>query len=577
MNKQQSTPRHGGAPAADSADVTTQTGTAFGAEGDQAMALQSQVGNAGMQEMLKQSQPGQEPAETMSPGQANYEAALGRLLGGELYKALAPHLTLDKVGEYADSGLTGALEGLVGLLEGAGEVDGDALDKFTEALTARYAQTASTWLEANPGVVEAISGWVDDHPRTVASIAVSAALLAAAAAILTDQDIPELKQKFKIGDSLTAELAAKLGTFQSLAIQRLHARLEYSAGSFSAALEGTREDGEIGGSATLGWSDETRSAELTGEFDGQGLSLYQFAGSLGLGDGRTLSGLGQGDKDGFSLFSATLETVDGDRTRTDAISYDPRADRFTVTEGYQFLLENGDKVGAEAALSSDGTGSVGGTYEGNPTDIEGLNFNLAAYLEQRNADSAYGLNLRSELGLTYTRGDFKSAFEAAMDTGGSSSFSGNASQDLGGGHSVGGDFRLDLGDRNLVNVGAFYGFQSEEQFRGFLAQYRYQSENDAHTLNMRVEEQLGVIYGRLETEVVLSNLGERYQTSATGAYFVDDDLALLGGVKYQVNEAGDDTWMPMVGAQVGGVPLTVTYDPSQKGVMIGLTIPFGRR
>ena len=56
---------------------------------------------------------------------------------------------------------------------------------------------------------------------------------------------------------------------------------------------------------------------------------------------------------------------------------------------------------------------------------------------------------------------------------------------------------------------------------------------------------------------------------------MDNGIGLIGGVKYQADEAGNHDVMPMLGAEVGGVPLTVTYNPRDDAVMVGLSIPFG--
>ena len=64
-------------------------------------------------------------------GLANYEATLGKWLGPKIYKAIAPHLTLEKMSEYADQAFTGGLTAMVDQLKNLeGEVDERAIEKF---------------------------------------------------------------------------------------------------------------------------------------------------------------------------------------------------------------------------------------------------------------------------------------------------------------------------------------------------------------------------------------------------------------------------------------------------------------
>lgn len=549
----------------------------FTGDPSQAWQLQQSMGNAGVQEMLA-AQEAEAPSQEKTSGLENYQNLLGEKLGGKLYEALADQLTLDKVAGYANDGLTGALEGLVGLLEDYESNAGD-VDKFAEALSTKYAEVAGEWVKNNPQIVDAVRGWVDEHPGTVATAAVTVALLAAAAAILTDQDIPELKEKFNIGGGLTAELAAKLGSIQNIALEQVTAKLEYAAANIQAGLELSSEnlDG-VSGKAEVTVGSDTRSATLSGEFDQDGLNVYNFSALWGLDENRRLTGSTEGTGEGLGISTVTLETVDGKNTRSHSLSYNAQTDIFSVSDAFTQLTDVGTFKGS-STFGSDGSTALRGEYEGNPTGIQGLNTSLSleSILQRNGASSAYDLSHTERLGLgvSYTRDALKAELDAAFSTDGNHSISGSAQNDFGNGHKAGGSFNLGVGDERLLDVGAFYSYTDRESFRSFMAQYAYRSENDTHDMGFRVDQKLGEIYGRLEQQVVLSNMGQRYSTTASGAYFLDDDLAVIGGVQYQTNDRGEHNFLPQAGMQVGGVPLVVTYDPKQKGVTVGITVPFG--
>ena len=69
----------------------------------------------------------------------------------------------------------------------------------------------------------------------------------------------------------------------------------------------------------------------------------------------------------------------------------------------------------------------------------------------------------------------------------------------------------------------------------------------------------------------------QFQTTAQGAYFLNENIALIGGAQYNQNEMGSGSISPQLGAQIYGIPLVVTHDMESKTMMLGITIPFGER
>ena len=70
--------------------------------------------------------------------------------------------------------------------------------------------------------------------------------------------------------------------------------------------------------------------------------------------------------------------------------------------------------------------------------------------------------------------------------------------------------------------------------------------------------------------------GTSWTTTAQGAYFFNDNFALIGGAQYSGNNAGDESIAPQIGAQVYGVPLVVTHDFDTQTTTVGFTFKFGR-
>ena len=79
--------------------------------------------------------------EGTAKGLANYQATLGKWLGTELYNAIAPHLSQELIGEYADQGLMAALNAVASAASSASEnIDPAVFERLVEALEAEYGE-----------------------------------------------------------------------------------------------------------------------------------------------------------------------------------------------------------------------------------------------------------------------------------------------------------------------------------------------------------------------------------------------------------------------------------------------------
>ena len=184
-----------------------------------------------------------EPPAKKSAGLQNYEATLGKWLGGKLYGALSKELTLDKMAGHAESGIKSAL-GSFGdyIKEADGDVDPAQVDKAIAALKGALGKEAKGFVKAHgAGLTSALKGFADANPELIVLIA----LLAAAGAVAANMKIPELKTKLGITDGLDLELSAKLGKFQNLALEKLQAKLTLTAGTLKATALVAYDDEEM--------------------------------------------------------------------------------------------------------------------------------------------------------------------------------------------------------------------------------------------------------------------------------------------------------------------------------------------
>jgi hypothetical protein len=70
--------------------------------------------------------------------------------------------------------------------------------------------------------------------------------------------------------------------------------------------------------------------------------------------------------------------------------------------------------------------------------------------------------------------------------------------------------------------------------------------------------------------------GTNWKTTAQGAYFMNDNFALIGGAQYTGSSSGNDSFAPQLGAQIYGIPLVVTHDFETDTTSLNVTFRFGR-
>ena len=307
---------------------------------------------------------------TSDGGLANYQSALGSWLGGELYGAVAPHLSMESLSGVATDGLNSVLKLLGEQLNQVGDSDEAAVEAFATALANKYDQLAGEWLEANGGgLQQALAGWVDAHPRTVASVA----LLAAAGAVLANVEVPELKKKFDLGSGFSAEGGVKLGRIRDIALEQIKAKLEYASGPLIAAMKVTHSGDEgTSGELSLGYGSKERRIDSTVEVTEKGIDAWGLRGLYTLDNGMELSSRIHGTGADTPSVNAQIKRVDGSLTTINGVGYDAQTGLLSTDMSAEWKRD-GLTLGASGELDQRGIAeaSAWGKYSSSDRELEG--------------------------------------------------------------------------------------------------------------------------------------------------------------------------------------------------------------
>ena len=305
----------------------------------------STVSNADQQEKLR--------AQLKDNGMSNYASALGNFLGPKLYEALHDIINEDELKGLASGAIESAISSL---LEFAGDQtenpvlqNEQLIDSASKEVSKQLEGVIEKWLAGPQGakLINALQGWVGAHPYTITAVAI----LAAAAAVITDMDIPKLKTKFKLGKGLSASLEAKLGSFQNIALEETKAKLEYNRGNLRSAVE--IKHGEKGTSGAISGRLGNDKQHISGKasFDEKGLSAYELAGLYTFGKSTKVQG-GLGSANGTDINSIRLsaETKQGTTKFSGGAKFNPTTGSLKVN--YDQADDKGLKLGASLAANT---------------------------------------------------------------------------------------------------------------------------------------------------------------------------------------------------------------------------------
>ncbi len=511
-------------------------------------------------------------ADGTAKGLENYQATLGQWLGGELYGAIAPHLTLEKMSGYADKALLSAFSALASEIEKLDPADNKAdMAKFSAAFKEAFGTSAGEWLkEDGAGLASGLAGWVDANPELI----VTTALLAAAGAIIANASIPELSASLGLGEDLKLKLGANIGKLRDISLQQVSAELSHATAPLVAAIKvSTGDTPKTEFSASYGG--EERQVSVSGEVVGQDLNLLKINGLLQTGQG-TLAG-GYTQSKGNEKINVDFTGKDGNTTRITGVDYDPENGVLTLRN----VLTQTEGSGSQrysSSVSSNGNQSQSLSLSNSLGENLSGSLTLSQAAKRLGASDSYQLSetQKASLGLNYNTADLKDALSLSTENQ-KHSASGSVDWKNGSGLQGGANVSSQWGTSESLQVGAYFGFKNPDEFQTYMAKYSYQNSGlESHELGLMLEQKIGPIYTRVQQQFNHSMEGTDWSTTAQGAYFVSDKVALIGGAQYTGNSSGESSIAPQLGAQINGIPLVVTHDFETNTTTLGVTFKFGR-
>ena len=551
-------------------------------------------------------------------GLSNYQHALGNWLGSELYQAIAPYLSHDKIAGYAEQGLDSLIKSLESYVRGLeGNVDPAVFDAVFEQINTDIDGLAESFVKENgTGLINALGGWVDAHPRVIVGVAI----LAAVGAYLADMDIPTLSQKFKISDSLTAKLSADLGSLQSIALEKISAKLEYKSGILVAAVQVDRnQDGSTSGTLSSSLGEDGRKVEGNVVVDEAGIKAYSAKGNLNIDSQNKVSaGLNGGrDVQGTNI-TMEIERNDGTIKQLNNVSYNTSTGVISASDSKEIEWLGGtytskvDYNGTEGTATQNWTGNINPNTRLNATHTEN--------------QSGQGLELQG----AYTQGDFKAELDAKYHDQNGSSIKGSVQAPLSdelisslsmginsdglytfdnslkhdnqkglkssigvagnnqgalsasgsvdytkGNHNLGAALTYDISQNELSQLRAYYAFKDDNAFNSFMAEYRYNLDPIAqHNFDLTIQRELFDMRWRLTEKMGYnSESGLSTNTSLLGAKALNDKTSIIGGVRHEYS-GGEHNVLPQLGIQYNDIPIVIEYDPKNNGAAVRLELKF---
>lgn len=163
-----------------------------------------------------------------------WSAALGDFLGPKLHEAVAGQLSDDKLVGHAQGAVGSATEKLQAyLLQNTQASDHEAATLFVQHLDGELRRAAQQ-LVVDSGLSDGIRGFVDDNPLAVTTAAVAAA----AAYILTNQDLPLISSKKGLGGGHSLVGGVDPGRTLDLALEQVRLGYRYESAGTKAELTG---------------------------------------------------------------------------------------------------------------------------------------------------------------------------------------------------------------------------------------------------------------------------------------------------------------------------------------------------
>jgi hypothetical protein len=557
--------------------------------------LKQAVRGMGYEDGAKALSPVEDPAandeERRAAELAGYQDALGRLLGGKLYDAVAKHVSPAKVLGYGKSALDGLIEKAAqGTAEERAARDGGDADAIAAELEKDLDARAEEYLASEEGqqLAQAVSTWAGTHPRTIAA----AVVLAAVAAVAANVTLPELKRKVHVAKGLDATVKAKLGKVREVALKAIEVRMAYQAGLLKAEGGVARDEkGKVTGDVSASYGDAGAQVAGIATIDAQGVMTARVGGSATRGDVTgEVAGTYSRDKgtgaDVKLTYAGRERTVSGGARYdagtgalslqlTDEIRKDLYSRSTSMTySGGQLSGETKDRVGGDTNWLEATRGSKDGLgYAGVAGQLQAGNVTAGGSFRQ-DESGATGGTVRAQ----YDTEALTARLDAAFGTEGrtvKTSIEGHPKS----GMLVGADAEYNPRDDRLLSYGVHFGFRDPSAFRSFLVEYKRSQaagipeDQFAATVEFTVRSMM--FRARDETTLRNGSLSSG-ATSLHAAYPIGKGVMLLGGVTQGYGPQATVGTMPQVGVQIGKIPVMAGYDVNSKAWHVGITIPFGR-
>ena len=324
------------------------------------------------------------------------------------------------------------------------------------------------------------------------------------------------------------------------------------------------------------YGDATRNLTVSGTVAGSDLTLLNVQGLTQQGN-QTLSG-GYSQQNGTEKLNVDITRKDGSTSRLTGVDYNATLGVLTLRNALT-TQQDGGSATYNSSFGSDGSTTQSLSLNQTVNDQLSASLTLSEAAKQLGAADSYQLTKeqKAALGVNFDSKDLDASLNLSTSTSGNHSASGSIDAQFGSGFQAGGDAKSTWGTSESLEVGAYFGYRDPNEFRTYMAKYRYTDTGaTTHQWDLMMEEKLGPIYTRVQHQLNAGMQGNNWQTTAQGAYFLNDNVALIGGAQYSGNSTGEHSLAPQVGAQIHGVPLVITHDFETNTTTLGVTFKFGR-
>ncbi len=308
--------------------------------------------------------------------------------------------------------------------------------------------------------------------------------------------------------------------------------------------------------------------------DGKGGGTTDVNGRFKLGDDKKSVGLDGTWNPDTKAFNLTFNRTEMDgRLRQSTSQGRDAQGQSTSSTAIDFDVDDKQSMGHTHTENAQGSSDA---FRYKNSSINGGNLGV-------NANASMGAQKSYGLGVTFSEGDFKAALDYEMKEG-INRLGASASYSNSEGWTAGADLKANLDAGRFDHFGFNLGWKDPKQFRSFML--KYDAEWDAahpgykHAVDLTAEDVFAKIETRFSAKAGWDSQGKSsVDVGVMGAKPLNTDWRALGGVGYKGGDKDGRFQGGMyvqAGVQYKDVPIVLTFDPGEKKVMLGITIPFGR-